>query len=77
MEEPVEEAQDVLHFRGVNRYDNMAEIYNTPAIKRYGGSYEDLRPTAASKKNVVVQQDKPSKSEPEQTLGDGSLDLFN
>jgi hypothetical protein len=76
-EEAHEEAQDVIHFRGVNRYDNMSEIYNTPAIKRYGGSYEDLRPTAASKKNVVVQQDKPSKAEVEQSLGDGSLNLFN
>ena len=77
VEEAHEEAQDVIHFRGVNRYDNMSEIYNTPAIKRYGGSYEDLRPTAASKKNVVVQQDKPSKAEVEQSLGDGSLNLFN
>ncbi|MBR5454475.1 MAG: cell division FtsZ family protein [Rikenellaceae bacterium] len=75
VEEAVEEAQEVLQFRGVNRYDNMSEIYNTPAIKRYGGSYEDLRPSPAAKKNVVVQQDKPAKSEPEQTLGDGSLDL--
>lgn len=68
-----EEAQEVLHFRGVNRYDNMADIYNTPAIKRYGGSYEDLRPTASSKKTVVVQPSEQPATNESELGGEGTL----
>ncbi|MBP3426318.1 MAG: cell division FtsZ family protein [Rikenellaceae bacterium] len=73
--EPVveEEAQEVIRFRGVNRYDNMADIYNTPAIKRYGGSYEELRPSASSKKTVVVQQSEQPATNESELGGEGTL----
>ncbi|MBQ8864182.1 MAG: cell division FtsZ family protein [Rikenellaceae bacterium] len=64
------EAQEVLRFRGVNRYDNIDHIYRTPAIKRYGGSFEELRP---AKKKVVVQQVAESKPEAEEPSLEGTL----
>lgn len=76
-EEPTDEEESslsVAKFRGVDRYDNIDHIYKTPAIKRYGGSFEELRSSAAPKKSVRVEA--PADEKPQESFG-GEGTLFS